>query len=238
MPDTGVEPNPKEFEMKAMRIILVMTAALGLSACASVDTVSRNQPPAEPLPIEMAGSTKAQPDAARTQPYHVVKVDVIVPTTLKVSEANSYFPRADIVWREDPLGDRYAQVQAIVQNAAEQAVAPLSEGRDVVVEIQVARFHALTERTRYTIGGTHDIHFYMTVLDAKTGTVLEPPRMIETEFKAYGGTRALEAMSRGETQKVRITTHLVTLIRQEMNKRSQPSAPQPLSLSALSSSGN
>ncbi|MHC0054968.1 DUF6778 family protein [Actibacterium sp. D379-3] len=227
--------------MKPIRLTLALTAALGLSACASVDTASRNTPylaPAsQPHQFDVAGGSGTASTVEQAAPYDVARVDVRVPETLKVSEANTYFPRADIVWREDPLGDRHAQVRAIVQAAAETALAPLDTGRPVIVDIQITRFHALTEKTRYTIGGTHDIHFFLTVFDARTGTMLAQPRMVETQFEAYGGARALEAMSRGETQKVRITNHLIQLIRTEMGPHLAPAAPQPLNLSALSSRG-
>lgn len=228
--------------MKPIRILIALTAALGLSACASVDTVSRNLPTsttapvaAEALPLELLQT--APRATAQDLPYAVSRVQVRVPASLTVSEANTYKPRADIVWREDALGDRYAQVQAIVQAAADQALADMTEGRPVIVDIQMTRFHALTEKARYTVGGTHDIHFYIAVYDAATGAMLEAPRLVETELKAYGGSRALEAMSRGETQKVRITRHLVEVIGQEMLKRSAPAPVGPLQLSAVSSRG-
>ena len=54
---------------------------------------------------------------AESADWQVTEITVIVPETLSVSEANSIKPRADIVWREDPLGNRHAQVQAVVQEA-------------------------------------------------------------------------------------------------------------------------
>lgn len=222
--------------MKLIRLSMVLTAALGLSACATVDTATRNAPIITPVGeavIADAGQVQTSPQQA----YAVQQINVRVPETLKVSEANSYYPRADIVWREDPLGNRYTQVETIVQAAANAAVSGMNTGRPVIVDIQLTRFHALTQKTRYTIGGTHDVHYYITVMDAQTGAKLEAPRLIELEFDAYGGARALEAMSRGETQKVRITQHLIRSIRQEMGYRSAPAAPQPLNLSAISSRG-
>lgn len=219
--------------MKLIRLSMVLTAALGLSACATVDTATRNAPIIAPV-AEPIGAPAAEQTARGN--LNVQRIEVRVPETLKVSEANSYYPRADIVWREDPLGDRYAQVDTIVQAAADTAVAGMTTGAPIVVDIQVTRFHALTQKTRYTIGGTHDVHYFITVFDAKTGAKLNEPRLVELEFQAYGGSRALEAMSRGETQKVRITQHLVQSIRQELNSFA-PQAPQPLNLSAISSRG-
>ena len=87
------------------------------------------------------------------------QVQVIVPRALKVSERNSYLPRGDIVWREDPIGDRHAQVQTIVQDAIVRGVTPLNGPVKADVEIVVQRFHALTEKARYTTGGVHSITF-------------------------------------------------------------------------------
>ena len=182
--------------------ITMLAAVLGLSACATVDTATRNAPAgiAAQTPITVP---------AYVEPLNVTAVQVHVPDSLTVSEANSYYPNADIVWREDLLGNRHAQVQVIMQDAAERASAGHTDGRPVVLDLQMTRFHALTERTRYSIGGTHDIHYFYSLRDAETGARLTDPVHIEMEFKAFGGARALEAMSRGQTQKVRITDHVV-----------------------------
>ena len=119
--------------------------------------------------------------------YSVAQLNVTVPTTLEVSEANSYKPRADIVWRGDPMGNRYEQIEAIFRDAMGAGVEGLEGERPVRVDIQVTKFHALTERTRYSVGGTHDIHFAITVLDAETGIVIEPTRIVETELTGLGG---------------------------------------------------
>ncbi len=224
--------------MKPTRMIMALTVALGLSACGSVDTAMRNAttsaPGVETAPHAQPATRADMVLSVQSEPYAVTQINVTVPETLKVSEANTYFPNADIVWREDPFGNRYEQVQAIVLDAATRGAASHDKGRPVIVDIQITRFHALTEKTRYTIGGTHDIHFYLTVRDAATGEKLEQPRLIETSLKAYGGARALEAMSRGQTQKVRITDHLAALIAQELNVRALPAPDEPLRTSALS----
>ena len=42
-------------------------------------------------------------------------IHVVAPTTLKVSEGNTYYPNADIVWREDSPGNRYEQVSGLIE---------------------------------------------------------------------------------------------------------------------------
>ena len=58
------------------------------------------------------------PDATRA--WRLAEVRVSVPNSLTVSEAETLLPNADIVWREDPAGDRHAQVATIMKNAITQ----------------------------------------------------------------------------------------------------------------------
>lgn len=202
--------------MKSLQITLISAALLGLTACTTPGLVSRAAAPSTGL-LTAEGGSIAPPA------YQISAVNVTVPYTLKVSEANSYKPVADIVWREDPLGDRYTQVDAIVTDAILAGVSHMQGGREVILNIEITRFHALTERTRYSVGGVHDIHFIMDIVDAETGIMIEEGRHVETELKAFGGLAALSAEARGQTQKVRITAHLGQVIRHELAQ--QPVTP-------------
>ena len=199
--------NPKH--TKLFRSFLALGAALGLSACASVDTASRNAPIDAPL----SGIEAAAP---LSSPVKVVAVTVNVPETLKVSEANRYYPSGDIVWREDPIGDRHAQVAAIVQGAMEQGVAGFEGSQEVFLEVSVSRFHALTEKARYTVGGVHAIQFTYRLVDATSGAPLTEPKFVKADFDALGGNAAVAAEARGVTQKYRITHHLAKVIQDEL----------------------
>ncbi|MGB0958621.1 MAG: DUF6778 family protein [Halocynthiibacter sp.] len=143
---------------------------------------------------------------------NVRSVKIIVPETLTVSEENSYKPKSDIVWREDPYGNRLPQVEAIMKTAVNRGAATARGKRSVNLDVQVLRFHALTEKTRYSVGGTHDIRFLMTLKDPSSGTILAGPHYVHAEFRAYGGSQALEAERRGETQKKRIIDHVSNVI--------------------------
>jgi hypothetical protein len=145
-------------------------------------------------------------------------VNVIVPHSLRVSEANTFVPVADIVWRGDPLGDRYQQVEAIFETAAWGATAQMHAGRAVVVDMEVTRFHCLTEKARYTIGGNHALHFDLTVRDAQTGQVLDGPRTVVADIKAAGGSRAIAEDQAGRTQKVVIIDRLTEVLRRELSQ--------------------
>lgn len=195
---------------------LMMALGLGLSACASVDTATRNAP-MDQLTTEMAAPAPS---------FSLAGFDVNVPLTLKVSEANSYYPGGDIVWRGDPFGNRYEQVGALFEDAIKLGGAPLDGAMPVVVEIEVHRFHALTEKTRYSVGGIHSIEFTMTIRDPQTGAVVRGPREIKADLVGYGGSKALQAEARGLTQKYRITQHLAKVVRDEMSLATGWVAPE------------
>ncbi|MBL9048952.1 MAG: hypothetical protein JNK19_02440, partial [Tabrizicola sp.] len=111
-------------------------------------------------------------DVARS--WRLAEVRVTVPRSLTVSEAKTLLPSADIVWREDPMGDRYDQVGKIVQNAVLRGAQGLKGGRPVIIDITVTRFHALTFEAELSNNnwGVHNIKFVAQVLDAATGEVL------------------------------------------------------------------
>lgn len=153
-------------------------------------------------------------DPATAKSWRVVDVDVSVPRTLTVSEANSFAPNADIVWREFPYGDRYDQVDAIITDAAKRGVANLNGTRDVKLVITMMQFHALSEKTRAVLqnSGVHDITFTAQIFDVATNTPLSPPDLIKADLIAFVGDQAVAAEKQGQTQKVRITNHVAAVI--------------------------
>lgn len=155
-------------------------------------------------------------DPPQVRDYDVVGLTIVVPRTLEVSEENAYYPGADIVWRGDPPGDRYEQVEAIFEAGMGRGAQFVDGDRDVQVSIEVRRFHSITEKARYTIGGVHSIRFILTVFDARTGQVIEGPRWVSADLDAFGRGRALQADREGQTQKVRVTAHLARVIQREL----------------------
>lgn len=149
--------------------------------------------------------------------YDVQAVNVSVPQSLTTSEANSFHPNVEIVWRGDPLGERHGQVKAIFEAATAMGTATMRAGPRVVVDIEVTRFHCLTEKTRFTIGGVHNLRFLMTVRDAASGAVVQGPRLINADVKAAGGARAIAEDAAGRTQKVVVTDRLAEVIRRELS---------------------
>lgn len=193
--------------MRVVRVLAMLGLLFGLAACVSGGTGGK--------------SASAQPLKLAAQ-YDVAEVKIVVPQTLRVSDANSYRPNADIVWRGDPPGDRYAQVQAIMAEGFAQGTAGMTAGRRVIVEAEVVRFHCLTEKTRYSIGGVHSIRFNLTVRDAESGQVIDGPRLVKADIKASGGEKALAEDRAGRTQRVVIVEDLMAVSRRELSARVAP----------------
>ncbi|MFM2355941.1 MAG: hypothetical protein RLZZ528_1677 [Pseudomonadota bacterium] len=181
------------------RPALTATLALALAACGTSFGTSYD--------------AAVPPDVARD--WRLADVIVTVPASLSVSEAKAIFPQADIVWREDPPGDRRAQVAALLDAAATAGASPLQGARPVNIYLTVTRFHALTfeaeSRLRYS--GVHDIEFNARVTDAATGEVLAGPEGIEASLPALSGVDMVQARARGETQRSQITAHVAATLR-------------------------
>lgn len=211
-------------KMYTAKTVTALVLALGLSACAQVDTASRGA--SADLPILAAQTASASSDGAKTihlqAQYNVQAVSVRVPADLKVSEANVFYPIADIVWRGEPRGNRHQQVSAVVTEAFQRGTAAMVSGPAVAVEIEIVRFHCLTEKTRYTVGGTHSLKFNLTVRDIATGAVIDGPRLVVADIPASGGTRAIAEDEAGRTQRVVIVERLAEVIRRELSAQSAP----------------
>lgn len=195
--------------MKIIHLGIAAALAFSITACGSNQTVSRSvsNTQYEILPISNQ----------LTSPYSVSDVRVSVPETLKVDESNRIYPIADIVWRGDPYGNRYEQIEAIFEEGMTRGATVLHGGRKVNVDIEVMRFHAMTERARFLIGGVHSITFTITVRDAQTNEIIEMPRVVKADLDGLGGKHAIEAEHRGQTQKVRIVDHLANVIQNELS---------------------
>ncbi|MCB6177355.1 hypothetical protein LHP98_04330 [Rhodobacter sp. Har01] len=193
--------------MRWSRAFAGIGLALALAGCGAVDGSIRTA---------AAPADEVAAEALVEVPLAVQDVTVTVPRSLKVSEAEVFYPVADIVWRGEPRGDRYAQIEAIYEAAVTAAVVPLTAGLPVVAEIEVTRFHAVTDKTRYTVGGVHSLKFLLTIRDAATGKVLSGPRLVNADVRAVGGQRAVRNDYVGISQKEIVTNRLATVIRAEL----------------------
>lgn len=180
------------------RFALSGAAGLLLSACVSASFKTDYDP---------------QP-AGTSQSWRLADVRVTVPRSLSVSEAKTLLPDADIVWREDPMGDRHAQVATIIDTAVTRGAQGLRGKRPVYIDITVTRFHALTfeAETRGQNWGVHNIDFTARITDAATGEVLVPPSPIRAELPALAGKEMRQARQKGITQKSMITDHVARTV--------------------------
>jgi hypothetical protein len=209
--------------MNAIRTLVGLAMILSLSACMTSDPATRsaNVPSSA---ISVAGKNGGAPVVLAAQ-FNVAEIRVSVPQDLKVSEANLFYPVADIVWRGEPRGDRHAQVKAIFDEAMATGTAAMTSGPAVIVEARVTRFHCLTEKTRYTIGGTHSLRYELTVRDAATGAVIDGPRPVVADVKGAGGDAAIAEEMAGRTQRVVVVEALAASIRRELSTAIAPPPP-------------
>lgn len=209
--------------MMTAKTLTALALALGLSACAQVDTPSRGATADLPMmPTQMNLLADTAGVRVLHAQYDVEAITVSVPRDLKVSEANTFYPRADIVWRGEPRGDRYQQVSAIFTEAFARGTATMVAGRQVAVEVEILRFHCLTEKTRYTVGGTHSLKFNFTVRDVATGEVIDGPRLVVADIPAAGGARAIAEDQAGRTQRIVVVERLAEVIRRELSAPASP----------------
>lgn len=181
------------------RLALLGLSASLISACVGGGTFRTDY---TPVPAEVARS------------WRLAEVQVSVPKTLVVSEAKALLPTADIVWREDPLGDRHQQVGRIVESAILRGAQGLRGSRPVIIAVTVTRFHALTYEAELSNSdwGVHNVDFTAQVIDARTGEVLVAPTEIRAETPAWSGERMREARRKGITQRSMITNHVAATV--------------------------
>ena len=94
--------------MNMMMKLASLGAALLLSACVASEPASRGVTP-DALTLASRGTGSIPDQAALGGPrvvaplYTIADVRVSVPRSLRVSEANVFYPMADIVWRGDTI---------------------------------------------------------------------------------------------------------------------------------------
>lgn len=223
--------------MKMMKPGLLIAAALMLAACSFSEPASRGLYEPVPLAMPAVGIDAANPgpETVLALPRFAVRsIQVRAPRDLSVSEANSYKPRADIVWRGDAFGNRHAQVEAIALAGASLGTEEMLAGVPVDLEIELRRFHALTEKARYSapFGTEFEFEAIVTLRDAETGAMIGAPRYVKRDFPAASGREALAEEARGITQKTVITQNFGQMIRDELSRPIWMTAEEFAALSA------
>ena len=156
----------------------------------------------------------ARPEMDRS--YDLRRFNFVAQSGLKVSESETYYPQADIVWRGDPIGPRIPQIATMFNEAAARNQGVVDGAVPVDVDVTLVRFHGVTNKTRYTVGGVYNVIFDLTIRSAATDDVIEPTRRIVGNLKAPGGDRAARQDAAGQTQKVRVTDYLTSLLRAQL----------------------
>lgn len=153
--------------------------------------------------------------------WRIDDVTVTVPESLTVStDPGSRVPSNDIVWWGDPgtsPGERRRQVGAIMREAVALGLARLGGTEGVTADVEVRRFHALTPRARASCSivgclGNINIDLAITIRDTATGAVLVESGLIEADPDAVQGDAAREADRQGQSDKVRIISHVSEVV--------------------------
>lgn len=183
---------------RRVRTLVLLPAVIVVSACTS----------------QWATDYDAPLDPAETRTWRIDSILVSAPDTLTVSDRNSFAPSADIVWHGDPPGDRRAQVAAIVEDAARRATEELRGRRPVALSVTITQFHGVTPiAVLRAPGAVHNIIFTAQVFDAGKATPLTEPTLIQADLPALVGEEAFAAAQIGQTQKVRVTDHLIAVFK-------------------------
>lgn len=201
--------------MSVIRKLSLIPLLAFLAGCVTAAETSRSLTPPLTAPV-LAPSETPIAVSARAEALSLSAIEILVPRDLTVSEANTFLPQADIVWRGDPPGDRHAQVAGIFHSAAMAAAAGLAEGRPVTMTIEVTRFHGLTEKARFVTGGNYAMQFLLTLRDGESGAVLVGPREVVADLKAWGAETAAQQEAAGISEKMLVTGRLAEVLRQEL----------------------
>lgn len=188
----------KDTVMKLKLGITLSAVAVALAGCAS----------------DWTTDYEATVGADVSRDWRVTDVQVQVPDSLTVSNANSFAPSADIVWHGDPPGDRRAQVAEILKAGIEGGSANLNGSRPVTIVAALQNFHGVTPiSVSQAPAAVHNIAYQVQVFDSTTGNAITESTYIQADLEAFTGAAAVVATQQGQTQKVRVTNHLSDVTR-------------------------
>lgn len=205
--------------MRLFKLITALTFGAFVAGCGDTNVASRNAMfDTSSSRMSLIDNLNAFEPTNALEAVHIQQFNVNVPTSLKVSEADGAQPTGDIIWQGDPQGDRHAQIRAIFETAIAQG-APSAYGPiPALLDIEVVRFHGLTEHAINTSGGIQSIQFILTVLDARTGAALGKPQHVSAYIDGLGGPRAAEAALLGQTPKRHVTDGLALEIMHQLSR--------------------
>jgi len=103
--------------MQLLKTVFLSVCAVALGGC-SMSSVTDKA-------ASFLGSGSRDEVMQLAKGWSLVDVRVETSSSLSVSEEDIYYPRADIVWREDPAGNRYEQVSKILDNGLSRGLTHL-----------------------------------------------------------------------------------------------------------------
>ena len=198
--------------MTMMKSAALALAFVGFATTTGMADNVSSPPVQHAMNKQFATSTTVKPGM-----YRIAQVNVNVPKSLTVTEDSvSLKPRADILWQEEPQGDRHKQVDDIMTEALAKGVATANGPRAVVLDVTMTQFHATNAAARRFVGGDQEIGFNYVLRDARTGENLMQPVAIRTAFKSLSGQRARAAEAAGINQEYRIRAYVAKFIAAEL----------------------
>ena len=144
--------------------------------------------------------------------WRLADVIVTVPAGASTTELNTFAPTADIVWHGEPLGDRKAQVAALMEEGILRGGRGLNGPRAITITALVERFHGVTPRAVMRApAAVHSISYTMQVFDANTGEEITRPIPVRADLEALVGPAAISAAMQGQDQRTRIVNHIAAV---------------------------
>ena len=144
--------------------------------------------------------------------WRVSDVIVTVPANATTSEQNTFAPSADIVWHGEPVGDRKAQVAALMEEGIRRGAQGLRGPRAITITALVERFHGVTPRAvARAPSGVHSISYTIQVFDSNTGEAVTNVIPVRADLPAIVGPAAITAAVQGQDQRSRIVNHIAAV---------------------------
>ncbi|MEO1495154.1 MAG: DUF6778 family protein [Pseudomonadota bacterium] len=173
-----------------MRIIRFLVVALGLVGLAACGT------PTGPVSSNVSG-------------WSMQDINITFGPEISRTATGTEFS-SNFVWEGDGDGNRKKLVIALFEDAMQDIGREAMTGnRAVAMNVEVTRFHALTQASRLLCCGEHNIRANLSVTDAGSGEVLAEGEDIYLGRVALGGIPGLVAVAAGRDQRVRIRESII-----------------------------
>jgi hypothetical protein len=173
--------------MRLIRFLIVLFGLVGLAACGT---------PTGPVSNNVSG-------------WSLQDVNITFGPDISRTASGSEYS-SNFVWEGDGDGNRKKLVIALFEDAMQDIGREAMTGnRAVAMNVQINRFHALKNWSRWFCCGEHNIRADLSVTDADSGQVLAEGEDIYLGRIALGGVPGLVAVAAGRDQRVRIRESII-----------------------------